>query len=379
MYEPGKRQVPYLAFMWPALAAASASEAAALLARQFAGLAVGRDARPGVPEPKWATPNTVALELRTVRLRDFSTASIGTPTLVCAPFALHGSSVADLAPGHSLVAALDAAGLQRLWITDWRSATPEMRYRTIDDYLADLNVLVDTIGPPVDLIGLCQGGWLSLLYAARFPDKVRKLVLAGAPIDIAAGSSGLSTLIDSSPAEFFQELVKLGGGLVRGQDVQRFWGPEDLSAGEIRALLQASDPPDSLPFAKLATLFRDWYAWTVDLPGVYYLEVVDRLFRANQIAEGTFVALGQTIDLASVRGPIFMLAARDDELVAPEQLFATGRLIGTPPHAIRKALAPCRHGGLFMGKRTLADHWPRIARWLLSPESDAIVSRDAAA
>lgn len=379
MYEPGKRQVPYLAFMWPALAAASASEAAALLARQFAGLAVGRDAHAGVPEPKWATPNNVALELRTVRLRDFSTASIGTPTLVCAPFALHGSSVADLAPGHSLVAALDAAGLQRLWITDWRSATPEMRYRTIDDYLADLNVLVDTIGPPVDLIGLCQGGWLSLLYAARFPDKVRKLVLAGAPIDIAAGSSGLSTLIDSSPAEFFQELVKLGGGLVRGQDVQRFWGPEDLSAAEIRALLQASEPPDSLQFAKLATLFRDWYAWTVDLPGVYYLEVVDRLFRANQIAEGTFVALGQTIDLASVRGPIFMLAARDDELVAPEQLFATERLIGTPLHAIRKALAPCRHGGLFMGKRTLADHWPRIARWLLSPESDEIVSRDEAA
>ena len=173
--------------------------------------------------------------------------------------------------------------------------------------------------------------------------------------------------------------MKLGGGLVRGQDVQRFWGPEDLSAAEIRALLQASDPPDSLQFAKLATLFRDWYAWTVDLPGVYYLEVVDRLFRANQIAEGTFVALGQTIDLASVRGPIFMLAARDDELVAPEQLFATERLIGTPLHAIRKALAPCRHGGLFMGKRTLADYWPRIVRWLLSPESDEIVSRDEAA
>jgi pimeloyl-ACP methyl ester carboxylesterase len=41
---------------------------------------------------------------------------------------------------------------------------------------------VDDIGPPVDLIGLCQGGWLSLVYAARFPGKVRRLVLAGAPI-----------------------------------------------------------------------------------------------------------------------------------------------------------------------------------------------------
>ncbi|MEQ6411013.1 alpha/beta hydrolase, partial [Salmonella enterica subsp. enterica serovar Enteritidis] len=48
----------------------------------------------------------------------------------------------------------------------------------------DLNVAVDTIGPPVDLAGLCQGGWLSLLYAARFPDKVRRLVLAGSPVDV---------------------------------------------------------------------------------------------------------------------------------------------------------------------------------------------------
>ena len=29
------------------------------------------------------------------------------------------------------------------------------------------------IGPPVDLVGLCQGGWMALVYAARFPGKVR--------------------------------------------------------------------------------------------------------------------------------------------------------------------------------------------------------------
>ena len=97
--------------------------------------------------------------------------------------------VTDLAPGHSLVAALRAAGLRRLFVADWRSATPEMRFRAIDDYLADLNVLVDELGGYVDLIGLCQGGWLALLYAARFPGKVRKLVIAGAPVDIAAAPS----------------------------------------------------------------------------------------------------------------------------------------------------------------------------------------------
>jgi len=34
-----------------------------------------------------------------------------------------------------------------------------------DDYLAGLNVLVDHLGGLVDLVGLCQGGWLSLVYA----------------------------------------------------------------------------------------------------------------------------------------------------------------------------------------------------------------------
>ena len=49
----------------------------------------------------------------------------------------------------------------------------ETRLNTIDTQLAALNVAVDDTGPPVDLIGLCQGGWLSLVYAARFPTKVR--------------------------------------------------------------------------------------------------------------------------------------------------------------------------------------------------------------
>jgi pimeloyl-ACP methyl ester carboxylesterase len=114
-----------------------------------------------------------------VRLRDFSAAHDGIASLICAPYALHGSTIADFAAGHSLVAALRDAGLKRIFATDWRSAGPDMRFFSIDTYLADLNVLVDELGGKVDLIGLCQGGWLALIYAARFPAKVRKLVLAG--------------------------------------------------------------------------------------------------------------------------------------------------------------------------------------------------------
>src|SRR5665811_199749 len=150
--------------MWPAFAAASASEFAGLMAKRFVNLAMGEGDGPAAREPKWATPNTIALELKSVRLRDFSTAKDGIATLLCAPFALHGAAVADLAPGHSLVVALRDAGLRWLLVTDWRSATVEMRVLGIGDYLGDLYVVVGRLGSIVVLGGRGQGGWRSRVY-----------------------------------------------------------------------------------------------------------------------------------------------------------------------------------------------------------------------
>ncbi len=146
-----------------------------------------RDQRDASSLP-WTTPNAIALELATFRLRDFSRQQDGCPALICSPYALHRSQIADFAPGHSIVEALQRGGVNRLYLTDWRSASSDMRHLSIDNYLADLNVAVDEIGPPLDLIGLCQGGWMSLLYAARFPDKVRRLVLVGTPVDVSVES-----------------------------------------------------------------------------------------------------------------------------------------------------------------------------------------------
>ena len=336
MYEPEGRQYPNLAFLWPAFAAAATSNMAAIAARQFAELAVGAD-EAAAREPSWATPNTIKLELKTVRLRDFSTAATGAPTLLCAPFALHGGAIADFAIGHSLVGALCQAGLQRVFVTDWRSADDDMRLLTIDDYLAQLNVLVDDIGAPVDLIGLCQGGWMALVYAARFPEKVRKLVLAGAPVDLAAASSSLSQIADMSPLPWFHQLVQIGDGRVPGRKVMKFWGTGTVGTDDARQALQIEEPVDAAAFAELEARFYAWYAWTLDLPGTFFLEVVEKLYRRNELAAGKFVALGRRVDLKSVALPIFLLAAQDDELVAPPQLFATEQLVATPPHQLRKA------------------------------------------
>lgn len=366
MYEPASRHAPNAAFLLPALFAASASEMAAHFAKQFTSLAIGLEGETPRP-PQWGTPHRLALKLQTVHLRDFATSSQAPRCLVCTPFALHGSALSDLAAGHSLVAALREAGASNLFVTDWQSASADMRFLGIDDYLAALNVVVDNIGAPLDLIGLCQGGWMALLYAARFPGKVRKLVLAAAPVDTKAAPSVLSTLAEGTAMEIFREVVRLGDGLVLGNRVLKLWGPGAAEADEIRQLLESEEAPGSEAFTRLAAAFREWYAWTVNLPGRYFLETVEKLYKRNEIAAGTFAALGQSIDLKKMKAPLFLLAARDDELVTPPQLFAVERLVGTAPENIRKVTADCRHLGLFMSKRVLREVWPRIVDWLIKP------------
>jgi pimeloyl-ACP methyl ester carboxylesterase len=291
-------------------------------------------------------------ELPSMRLREFSRGnSAQQPVVVCAPYALHGALIADFAPGHSLVEALQKDGVNRIYVPDWRSATPDMRYLSIDNYLADLNVAIDEIGAPVDLVGLCQGGWLSLVYAARFPGKVRRLVLAGAPVDISTPSE-LSKMVAALPQQAFEQMVQQGDGLVSGEHMLKLWNLP-FNQHDVEAVLQRNLGDGSDEARRLLDRFERWDRATLDLPGTYYLEVTDQVFRQNLIARGRFVALGRRIDLAEVRVPVFLLAGADDIVVPRDQAFATARLFGTRPAWLERACEPCGHLSLFMGRKRL--------------------------
>src|SRR5205085_10558497 len=88
---------PSIAFLWPALAAASTSGMMSAWAAQFAQLA-GNSAKAESAKINWATPNRIALERPCMRLREFCADPSAVPTLVCAPFALHRATIADFAP-----------------------------------------------------------------------------------------------------------------------------------------------------------------------------------------------------------------------------------------------------------------------------------------
>lgn len=324
--------------------------------------------RLGGLRPELATPSTVLLELRTLTLRDYTDEAgvPGVPTIVLAPYAGHTSAIADFAPGQSLVEALIDGGIGRVLLTDWRSATPDMRDLDIDQHLADLNVCVDEVGGRANLVGLCQGGWMATMFAARFPDKVASLVLAGSPIDTHAGDGDLKRLVASTPMSTYEALVAAGGGLMRGSFMLQGWKSLDPARHYLQNHLELFENIDDETWVRRNAKFTAWYDTTVDLPGRWYLQAIQQLFKENRLARGEFVALGRRISLSDVTCPAYLLAGEEDDITTPEQVFAADGLFGSTPGTIRSRLVPGGHIGLFMGARTLRDAWPDVASWLIN-------------
>ncbi len=251
---------------WPMLAAARMDEQGLELYAKNLEFLSEETKIQQLQRPAPATANRAMLDLRTMVFRDYSPPEgKGIPTIVDAPYAGHSAVIADYYKGQSLVETLLANGLDRVFLTDWKSATTDMKDLEIDQYLAELNVCVDDLGGRVNLIGLCQGGWLSAMYAARFPGKVVSLVLAGAPIDTDAGNGSVKRMAHIYPVAFYQELVELGGGLMRGATMLRGWKNMHPEQKYIQEHIDLYEHVDDRAYLRKEETFEAWYENPIDL------------------------------------------------------------------------------------------------------------------
>ena len=319
------------------------------------------------PPSVWATENRIVQEMDTMRLRDFSRKGAeqgNVPVLIDPPYAGHSSTIADYQKGQSLIETLLDAGLPRVLAMDWKAATLEMRDFDIDKYLAEINVVVDDLGGRVHLVGLCQGGWMSAMFAARFPEKVASLVLAGSPIDTNAGHGPIRKMAHEMPLDLYREMVASGGGRMLGQYMLAGWKDMHPGAQYLGKFVDLYAHATDEKYLKRTEAFERWYENPIDLPGRYYLQAIELLFKKNLFAKGQFVGLGRTLDLKAITCPLYMLAGASDDITTYEQVYAAAHLVGTDPARMVQQTVPGGHIGLFMGSNTLKDTWPGIAKWI---------------
>jgi poly(3-hydroxybutyrate) depolymerase len=317
--------------------------------------------------PEWSSAYAVRLEDRTLRLLDFGAVdgpSGRLPVIVIAPFAGHLSTIVDFAQGRSVVQALRASGCGPVFATDWRSASRGMRAYGIDDYVFDLSESVDTLGGRAHLVGLSQGGWLAVMLAARFPEKVASLVLAGAPIDTQVGDGPMLRRSRRVPMWVYRWMVAMGSGRMRGANLLSAWKSLDLGRHYLEKYSELVRRRADRVHVADVRRFARWYETTADLPGRFYLDVVLQLFKMNRLARSQFTALGKRLWLKSIRVPTYLLAASDDEITPKEQVLATAGLIGTPTALIVSEIVPGTHFDLFADPHLTGDVWPRIGTWI---------------
>jgi poly(3-hydroxybutyrate) depolymerase len=318
--------------------------------------------------PKWANPSTVIREWPIARLRDYSTEAptATVATIVLPPQAGHDSCIVDYAPAQSQMLTLRNEGLDRLYTLEWLGATSATATAGVDDYI---NVLADTIasvGGRANLVGDCQGGWFAVIYAALFPDQVNTLTIAGAPIDFHAGKSVIRDWMDVLSRDydmsFYKALVASGGGVHRGDN--QLAGFKMLEpVGELDRTMDLLNHINDEEFVSRHIEFTNWFEWTQDVPGAFYLWIVENLFARNQLINKELEIGGQVVDLAKIDCPVYLIAGATDHITPPEQVWALADHVSTSPDQIEKRLVESGHLGLFMGHEALHNHWaPLMAK-----------------
>ena len=286
-----------------------------------------------------------------MQLRDFSGAAARgdtkiVATVIDAPYAGHHSTIADYAKGQSLVETLQSNGIRRVLCMDWKSATDQMKDYNIDIYLAEINATVDDLGGQINLIGLCQGGWMAAMFAARYPHKVATLVTAGAPLDCDAGEGFVKKIAKEQPMSFFEDLVIQGGGLMRGKFMLAGWKSMHPEEHYFKTYLDLYENVEDPAFIKKREEFERWYEHPLDLPGAWYLQAIKLLFKDNQLYKGTFSALGRKIGLGDIICPTFLMAGESDDITPPRRCLQPKqslalRRIRSPRSWFRGAISAC--------------------------------------
>lgn len=322
--------------------------------------------------PTWSTAHEIVFEAPLARLRDFSTATAPrglVPTLVLPPQAGHDSCIVDYAPAQSQMQTIVGAGLERALTLDWRGATPATADASIEDYLEIVDAAVTHCGGRVNLVGDCQGGWLATVYAALEPERVNTLTIGGAPIDFHTGEpvigDVMSWLAPGGDLRFYEALVAAGGGVLKGRHMLSGFVLIQPGA-EISRQLELMANLDDREYVDRYTEFEDWFKFTQDIPGAFYLWIVRNLFHDNALIDGSLQVGGRPVDLGRLEMPLNLLGGDTDHITPPDQVFALADYASTPSEKVIKRLCRSGHLGLFMSHEALRDHWPVLMKAVLA-------------
>jgi len=312
-----------------------------------------------------ATPKTEVYAEDKLRLFHYdreSAATVKTPVLIV--YALVNTyKMMDLQPDRSYIKNLMSLGLD-VYLIDWGYPSKGDRYLTMDDYVNSyINNCVDVIRKKnktdkVNIISVCQGGTLSLIYTSLHQNKIRNLVTQVTPVDFAT-NDGL--LFRWSKDIDFDKVVEGYNGLIPGDFLNEGFSQLKpmMKLQKQQAMVSMLDDKD-----KLQNYLR-MEKWIADSPaqaGECYRQFMKDLYQKNLLVKDELVVGGKKIKLKNITCPVLNIYATEDHMVPPA---ATKNLVDHVGSTDKETIGfKGGHIGVFVGSKSQKELAPAVAEFL---------------
>ena len=290
----------------------------------------------------------------------------GTPLVIC--YALVNRPwMMDLQEDRSLIRGLLGAGLD-VYLIDWGYPDRADRWLEIDDYVNRyLDHCIEHVCrehgiDQVNLLGVCQGGTLSLCYAALHPERIANLITMVTPVD-------------------FHTEGNLLGKWARETDVDALVAAHGNVPGELLNLTYLTLMPFRLMSQKYVGLadmgsdvaqmqnflrMEQWIFDSPDQPGEAFRQFVNWFYKENRLVGGELVIGGRQVDLGAITMPVLNVYATKDHLVPPPASLALGEHVGSRDYGTYAFDGG--HIGIYVSGKAQRDLPRTIGSWLLARE-----------
>ncbi len=287
----------------------------------------------------------------------------GLPPLVICYALVNRPYMLDLQPDRSLVRGLLARGLE-VYLVDWGYPGREDSGLSLDDYVnRHLGACIDQVRgahgvPSVNLLGVCQGGTLSVCHAALHPERVRNLVTMVTPVDFHTDDNLLAKWARKLDVDgIVDALGNVPGGLLNAAFVALM--PLRLTARKYAGLADIAHDRAALEN------FLRMERWIQDSPnqaGTAFRQFVRWFFQENRLVRGTLEIGGTAVDTRRIACPVLNVYAAQDHLVPPSASKPLAGLVSSRDYT------PFEFAGGHIGtyvSRSAQELLPRnIAQWL---------------
>lgn len=296
---------------------------------------------------------------------------VNTPVLVVYAMVGHWT-ILDLQPDRSFLKNLAEGGCE-VYVLDWGHPTAADQFDDFSD-LVDIYMdgFVDVIRerhkiPSVNLLGVCQGGVLSLIYAALYREKVRNLMTCVTPVDFHADKSrerldhGFMNVWvrNLSPQEVDLMIDSFGNvsGEVGGAFFSMMTPARSLAKYCLTLVDVGQDKEKLLNFLRM----EKWLADRPDHTAASARQWLKDLYQDNKMVAGELEVGGRRVDLKNVTMPVLNLYTETDHIIPPPASVVLGEKVGSKDYT--QDVVSGGHIGVFVSRDggKLRD---KIVRWL---------------